>query len=78
MLQRPLFARTLLAEPPYDPATERFNDGKCDAQGRFWGGTMDSACREPTGAQFARKGHAGNYEIGRSHDSGRNTTPEPA
>jgi sugar lactone lactonase YvrE len=33
-------ARTLLAPPPYDPAVERFNDGKADAQGRFWVGTI--------------------------------------
>ena len=33
-------ARTLLAKPPYDVAKERFNDGKCDAQGRFWVGTI--------------------------------------
>ena len=33
--------RHRLAEPPYDPATQRFNDGKADACGRFWLGTID-------------------------------------
>ena len=32
--------RQRAAEPPYDPASERFNDGKCDPQGRFWAGTI--------------------------------------
>ncbi len=30
----------------------RFNDGKCDAQGRFWAGTMDFGCTRPTGALY--------------------------
>ncbi len=30
----------------------RFNDGKCDAHGRFWGGTMDFGCKRPTGALY--------------------------
>ena len=25
---------------PHDPATTRFNDGKCDSQGRLWAGTL--------------------------------------
>jgi sugar lactone lactonase YvrE len=38
-------SRTLLAAPPYDPAAQRFNDGKCDAAGRFWVGTLDDQRR---------------------------------
>jgi sugar lactone lactonase YvrE len=29
-----------LAAAPYDTARQRFNDGKCDAQGRFWAGSL--------------------------------------
>lgn len=36
---------------PHKP-DNRFNDGKCDAQGRFWGGTMDFGCTQPTGALY--------------------------
>ena len=32
--------RVRVAEPDYDPGTERFNDGKADPQGRFWVGTI--------------------------------------
>ena len=32
--------REKLADAPYDPAHERFNDGKADPQGRFWVGTI--------------------------------------
>jgi sugar lactone lactonase YvrE len=41
-----------LAEPEPERACNRFNDGKCDAQGRFWGGTMDFDCTAPTGALY--------------------------
>ena len=41
-----------LHQPPEEPASNRFNDGKCDAQGRFWGGSMDFACEAPTGALY--------------------------
>lgn len=30
-----------IAAAPYDPATHRFNDGRCDPQGRFWPGSMN-------------------------------------
>ena len=30
----------LLALPPFDPALFRFNEGACDARGRFWVGVM--------------------------------------
>ena len=33
-------ALTLLAPPPFDPALFRFNEGACDAAGRFWVGVM--------------------------------------
>jgi xylono-1,5-lactonase len=39
--------------PEAEPAGNRFNDGKCDRRGRFWGGTMDFACEAPTGALYA-------------------------
>ena len=33
----------LIAPPPFDPTRQRFNDGKPDAAGRFWIGTIDDA-----------------------------------
>ena len=30
----------LVAPPPFDPALHRFNEGACDAAGRFWVGVM--------------------------------------
>ena len=37
--------RTEIAPAPYDTSTHRFNDGKCDAAGRFWVGSLDEARR---------------------------------
>ncbi|MCW5658528.1 MAG: SMP-30/gluconolactonase/LRE family protein [Burkholderiaceae bacterium] len=41
-----------LHQPAQEPGANRFNDGKCDARGRFWGGTMDFDCVAPTGAFY--------------------------
>lgn len=46
--QAPRYVHQLTAEP----AGNRFNDGKCDAQGRFWAGSMDFDCLAPTGALY--------------------------
>ena len=43
--------RERIAAPPYDPAEQRWNDGKADAQGRFWVGTLDDA-RRPQAALY--------------------------
>jgi sugar lactone lactonase YvrE len=44
--------RFCLAEPPYDPATERFNDGKADPQGRLWVGTIYEPRTPPRAALY--------------------------
>lgn len=41
-----------LHQPADEPAHNRFNDGKCDAEGRFWAGSMDFDCQAPTGALY--------------------------
>lgn len=47
-----------LADPPYDPATERFNDGKADAQGRLWVGTIHEPRDRPAAALYRWAGGA--------------------
>jgi sugar lactone lactonase YvrE len=43
-------------EPAARPETQlpdnRFNDGRCDRQGRFWAGTMSDARRDPVGTLY--------------------------
>jgi sugar lactone lactonase YvrE len=42
----------LIAAPDAALPDHRFNEGKCDAHGRFWAGTMNDVLREPTGSLF--------------------------
>lgn len=44
--------RERLAVPPYDPAQERFNDGRADPQGRFWVGTIYEPRQPPRAALY--------------------------
>lgn len=45
-------ARQHLADPPYDPGCERFNDGKADPQGRLWVGTVFEPRDAPRAALY--------------------------
>lgn len=51
--------RHRLAAPPYDPAKERFNDGKADAQGRLWVGTLYEPRTPPKAALYRWAGGFG-------------------
>jgi sugar lactone lactonase YvrE len=44
--------RERLADAPYDTAVQRFNDGKADAQGRFWAGTIHEPRDTPRAALY--------------------------
>ena len=39
-----------VADAPYDPAYHRFNDGRCDRQGRFFAGSMNEKRDAASGA----------------------------
>jgi sugar lactone lactonase YvrE len=41
-----------VAEPEANNPAMRFNDGKCDRQGRFWAGTMHDLSRGPEGTLY--------------------------
>jgi sugar lactone lactonase YvrE len=51
-----------LAAAPYDTATHRFNDGRCDRQGRFLVGTMNERRDASTGALY-RLGPDGRLDV---------------
>ncbi|WP_081583552.1 SMP-30/gluconolactonase/LRE family protein [Noviherbaspirillum massiliense] len=41
-----------LIQPETDLPNNRFNDGKCDARGRFWAGSMDFEGRQTSGSLY--------------------------
>jgi sugar lactone lactonase YvrE len=43
-----------IAEVEHDLPNNRFNDGKCDPQGRFWAGTMDAVQWSAPGGNLYR------------------------
>src|SRR5512138_346576 len=42
----------IIADAESDRPGNRFNDGKCDPQGRFWAGSMDFNGQQPNGALY--------------------------
>lgn len=52
-------AFTRVAMPHDDGADMRFNDGKCDRQGRFWVGTMPDGARAPRGRLYRQDAKGG-------------------
>ncbi|MBO9513481.1 MAG: SMP-30/gluconolactonase/LRE family protein [Variovorax sp.] len=67
-----------LHRPEPEPATNRFNDGKCDAQGRFWAGTMDFDCQAPTGSlyRFDADGRCTKHDEGFAVTNGPTWSPD--
>lgn len=51
--------RQRFAPPPYDPSIERFNDGKCDPQGRMWLGTIYEPRDRPAAGLYRWCRHEG-------------------
>ncbi len=60
-------AMTALANPPYDPIKARFNDGRCDAAGRLWVGSIYEPRDQPLASLFC-------VEHGSIRDSGNHVT----
>jgi sugar lactone lactonase YvrE len=67
MLDTATGSLTPVAPPPYDTARERFNDGRCDAAGRFWVGTLYEPRDQPNAVLYA-------LERGALRDSGNRAT----
>jgi sugar lactone lactonase YvrE len=51
-----------LSRPYYSSRTQRFNDGKCDPQGRFWVGTLDEQ-RQPNASLYCAQQSTETYQF---------------
>ena len=58
----------LLAAAPYDTGKQRFNDGKCDAQGRFWAGSLYEPKDQALGALYMLDGQGLHTMLGGVQD----------
>ena len=58
----------LLAAAPYDTSKQRFNDGKCDAQGRFWVGSLYEPKDQKLGVLYMLDGQGLHARVGGEKD----------
>ena len=58
----------LLAAAPYDTSKQRFNDGKCDAQGRFWVGSLYELKDQKLGVLYMLDGQGLHARMGGEKD----------
>jgi len=66
-------SRQVLCAAPYDTATTRCNDGRCDPRGRFWVGTVFEPKTAPAAALYClRHSAAGSWAL--EHEQGDNLT----
>ena len=52
-----------VAEPRFADPNLRFNDGRCDLQGRFWVGSMNNITRAPVGCLYRFERQHGLVEV---------------
>ncbi len=64
---------TRIASFDYDPASARFNDGKCDTLGRLWAGTMCDRRGERSAKLYCVDGRAGGAPAVRAMAGGAGT-----
>ncbi|MBM6593592.1 SMP-30/gluconolactonase/LRE family protein [Microvirga pudoricolor] len=69
-----------IGDPEADKPGNRFNDGKCDALGRFWAGTMDMAVTPGAGSLYRldARGRIDRMETGIGISNGIGWSPDNA